>query len=188
VPLFKNPFSSPYQGEGDTGGEALRKPFDKMWKTFKYAFLTCALAYLMATLLLIIYHAVLGRFEPFMDSLTWTWMLPHVSRWWSDFYYLRFFAPWLFSSLVLVLLLYLFKGETRRRRLLSGFSVAAYYVVMLLVYIVDNLVTWWGHIIPPDFLDILYYLEFLVWPAVGFGLGYLAAFIVERIWKPKFAV
>jgi hypothetical protein len=158
-----------------------------MARACKYAFFTCALAYLMAAVLLAIYLAVEGGISVFLDVLTVTWMLPHVSRWWSELYYLRFLLPWLFSSLVLVLFLYLFKSQARRRRLLSGFSVAAYYLVMLLVYIIDKLATWWGHIQPIDIWDILYYLMFLIWPAVGFGLGYLAAFIVERIWKPRFA-
>ena len=165
-----------------------------MWRVLRYAFSTGALAYILAAVLLFIYMMIHsgGKIDEevitfFFDLYTLTPFLPHVSRWWTDFYYLRFLVPWLFSSLVLVLLLSVLNGEARRKWLLGGLSVCFYYFVMIMIYFVDKLVAWWGHIQPIDIFDILYYLMFFIWPLCGFGLGYLAATILERVWKPRIA-
>ncbi len=99
-------------------------------------------------------------------------------RLWGDFNYLASLVPWLGSSLVLTLLMRWFNSESKRRRLLGGLSIFAYYFVMFLVFIIMGLIVGWG--------DIAYSL-LILWPLVGFGLGYLAVVIAEKVLKYKFA-
>ena len=161
-----------------------------MGKTVKYAFFTCTLAYLIAAILLFIFSVEqtgwsridndIGTFLP--SGLT---LALSELKWWGDFYYLAILVPWLGSSLVLVLMIYLFRGEARRRRLLGGLSVFAYYIVIWLSLVIEELVRYGGEI--RGDIGYIGYLMFLLWPVCGFGVGYLAAILVERILKPQFA-
>ena len=151
-----------------------------MGKLFKYAFFTCTLAYLIAAILLVIFFAIEGISVDYIvrDLLTGLTLALSEFSWWGAFYYLSFLVPWLASSLVLVLLIYGFNGGARRRQLLGGLSICVYYIAMWLVFVIHGLIYGWG--------DIAYDLIWL-WPLFGFGLGYLAATIVERVLKPQFA-
>lgn len=146
-----------------------------MKKSFKYGFTTCTLAYLLVVIPLLVLFATLFRvsYEPISSILTL--MLSQFS-WWGDFYYLAFLVPWLASSCVLTLLIYRFDGGGRKRALFSGFSMFIYYFAMWLVFLIHGLIYGWG--------DIAYDLIWL-WPLCGFGLGYAAATIVERVLKPQ---
>ncbi len=146
-----------------------------MKKSFKYALFTCTLAYFLASVPLAVFFATWGRgsYKPIIDIegmlSALTLMLSEVL---GDFYYLAFLVPWLASSCVLALLIYRFNGGARRRALFSGFSIFVYYFVMWLVFLIHGLIYGWG--------DIAYQLIWL-WPLFGFGFGYAAATIVERI-------
>jgi hypothetical protein len=155
-----------------------------MWKSAKYALVTGTIAYLMVGVLLFLFgisQTGWSRIDSdagiFMaDSLTF--MLSEFQGW-GDFWYLAVLVPWLGSSLVLALLMHWLGREAKRRRLFGGASIAAYYVVMLLVFAIGKLVTSWGHIdVNPG--DVAYLL-FLIWPIAGFGLGYAAATIADKI-------
>ena len=141
-----------------------------MKKSFKYGFTTCTLAYLLVAIPLLVLFATLFRGSYGMLSIL-TLMLSEFP-WWGDFYYLAFLVPWLASSCVLALLIYRFNGGARRRVLFSGFSIFVYYFAMWLVIIIYGLIYGWG--------DIAYDL-FWLWSLFGFGFGYAAATIVERI-------
>ena len=158
-----------------------------MGKLFKYAFFTCTLAYLIAAILLVIFFAIEGISVDYIvrDLLTGLTLVLSEFSWWGAFYYLSFLVPWLASSLVLVLLIYGFNGGARRRQLLGGLSICVYYIAMILVFAIGRLVTLWGQIeVHPGDIG---YLLLLIWPVCGFGLGYLASIIVERVLKPQFA-
>jgi len=151
-------------------------------KTFRYAFLTCTLAYLIAAVLLFIFSVGQTGWNR-IDSNTVMTLTSGLTlalsefQWWGSFYYLAILVPWIGSSLVLVILLYLVSAGFRLRRLLGGLSVFAYYLAMFLAFIIHGLTSGWG--------DVGYYLLWL-WPVAGFGLGYLAATIAEKILKPDF--
>jgi len=161
-----------------------------MGKTVKYAFFTCTLAYLIAAVLLFIFSvAQTGWSRIDNDIVTFlpsglTLALSEF-KWWGGFYYLAILVPWLGSTVLLVLLLHWFKGEARRRRLLGGLSVFAYYIVIWLSLVIEELVRYGGEI--RGDIGYIGYLMFLLWPVCGFGVGYLAAILVERILKPQFA-
>ena len=158
-----------------------------MGKILRYAFFTCTLAYLIAAILLVIFFAIEGISVDYIvrDLLTGLTLALSEFSWWGAFYYLSFLVPWLASSLVLVLLIYGFNGGARRRQLLGGLSICVYYIAMILVFAIGRLVTFWGQIeVHPGDIG---YLLLLIWPLGGFGLGYLAATIVERVLKPQFA-
>ena len=145
-----------------------------MKKSFKYGFTTCTLAYLLVAIPLLVLFATLfrGSYEPVVDirgmlSIL-TLMLSEVL---GDFYYLAFLVPWLASSCVLTLLIYRFNGGARRRVLFSGFSIFVYYFAMWLAYRGDA-----GHFV------------IFLWPLFGFGFGYAAATIVERVHRKLWAV
>jgi hypothetical protein len=164
-----------------------------MTRIFKYAFFTSTVAYFLAAFLFFVYFlAEVGWSRIDSDIVTGlpSFLTLGLSefKWWGDFYGLAVLVPWLGSALVLALLLRLFRGGTWRRRLWAGVSLAVYYVAMLLVLLGDKVITWWGHMRPIDIWDVLYGVTFLIWPAVGFILGGLAAFIVDKIMKPQFAV
>jgi hypothetical protein len=93
-------------------------------------------------------------------------------------------VPWLGSALVLTLLLHWFNGEKKRRRLLGGLSIFVYYFAVWLSLIIEELIRYGGTIRGDT--GWFGYLMFLIWPVAGFGLGYLAAIIVERVLKPEF--
>ena len=153
----------------------------------RYAFFTCTLAYVVAVVLLVIFFVIEGISVDYVvrNLLTGLTLALSEFSWWGAFYYLSFLVPWLASFLVLVLLIYGFKGGAKRRQLLGGLSICVYYIAMILVFAVGRLVTFWGQIeVHPG--DIGYLLLF-IWPVCGFGLGYLAATIMERILKPEFA-
>jgi hypothetical protein len=155
-----------------------------MAKIFKYAFFTSTVAYLMAAVLVFVYSIAqtgwsridsdIGTFLPSALTLA----LSEFS-WWGDFYGLAVLVPWFGSVLVLALLMFWLDGGARRRRLLGGLSVGVYYLSMFLAFIIEALIGYWG--------DIAYSL-LAIWPFAGFGVGYLAAFIVDKIMKPQFAV
>jgi len=151
-----------------------------MGKTVRYAFFTCTLAYLLIVIPLLVLFATLfrGSYEPIVDIRGMLELLTlMLSGILGDFYYLAFLVPWLASSCVLTLLIYLFKGGARRRLLFSGFSIFVYYFAVCLVFLIHGLIYGWG--------DIAYGLIWL-WPLFGFGFGYLAAAIVEKALKPQF--
>ncbi|MFC2005243.1 hypothetical protein ACFLUY_03355 [Chloroflexota bacterium] len=79
---------------------------------------------------------------------------------------------------MLTLLVYRFNGGARRRSLFTGFGIFIYYFAMCLVFLIHGVIYGWG--------DIAYGLIWL-WPLCGFGFGYVAASIVERVLKPQFA-
>ena len=146
-----------------------------MKKSFKYGFITCTLAYLLyyaAILIVEIFYSRGLSAQPliYLPSLVIAMTLCLSSSPWAPL------VPWLASSCVLALLINRFNGGARRRALLSGFSVFIYYFAMWLVFIIHGLIYGWG--------DIAYFLIWL-WPLFGFGFGYAAATIVERILKPQ---
>ena len=153
-----------------------------MGKAFKYGFTACTLAYLLgATTLLILFTTLFrGSYEFIVDIKgllsTLTLMLSEFS-WWGDFYYLTFLVPWLASSCMLTLLIYRSNEGARRRALFSGLGMFAYYFAMCLVFLIYGVLHGWG--------DITYDLIW-IWPLFGFGFGYVAASIVERVLKPQF--
>ncbi len=146
-----------------------------MKKSFKYGFTTCTLAYLLVVIPLLVLFATLfrGSYAPIVNVRGMLELLTlMLSEFVGDFYYLAFLVPWLASSCVLTLLIYRFNGGARRRVLFSGFSIFVYYFAMWLVILIYGLIYGWG--------DIAYDLIWL-WPLFGFGFGYAAATIVERI-------
>jgi Na+/H+ antiporter NhaC len=157
-----------------------------MGKIVRYALLTCTIAYFIAAVLLFIFGFSQTGWSR-IDSDTGTFLLSGLTlalsefQGWGDFWYLAVLVPWVGSSLVLALLMYRFNGGTKRRRLFGGASIAVYYVIMLLVFAIGRLAASWGQIdINPG--DVAYLL-LLIWPVVGFILGYLSAIIADRIVK-----
>ena len=155
-----------------------------MKKSFKYGFTTCTLAYLLVVIPLLVLCATLfrGSYAPIVNvrgMLELLTLMLSEFPWWGDFYYLAFLVPWLASSCVLTLLIYRFNGGARRRVLFSGFSIFVYYFAMWLVILIYGLIYGWG--------DIAYELIWL-WPLFGFGFGYAAAIIVERVPRKLWAV
>ena len=143
------------------------------------------MAYFIAAVLLLIFFAIeYNLFDAFYDFATETiftgllvsflTMIP--PSWLGDFYGLAILVPWFGSTLVLVLLLSLFDGGAKRRWVLGGVSLGVYYLAMFIANVTGC------------FNGDGSYLPLLIWPAVGFGLGYLAAFIVDKIMKPEFDV
>jgi len=138
-----------------------------MGKTFKYAFFTCTLAYLLyyaAILIVEIFYSRGLSAQPliYLPSLMIAMTLCLSSSPWAPL------VPWLASSCVLALLINRFNGGANRRALLSGFSVFIYYFAMWLAYRGDA------------FLLLIF-----LWPLCGFGIGYAAATMVERILKSQ---
>ena len=134
-----------------------------MKKSFKYALFTCTLAYLLyyaAILIVEIFYSRGLSAQPliYLPSLVIAMTLCLSSSPWAPL------VPWLASSCVLALLINRFNGGARRRALLSGFSVFIYYFAMWLAYRGDA-----SHFV------------IFLWPLFGFGIGYAAATIVERI-------
>jgi hypothetical protein len=155
-----------------------------MKKALGYALLTCTIAYFLAAVILF----VLG-----LSQTNWSRIDHNTGRFiastltlvlsefqgWGSLWYLAVLVPWLGSTLLLALLVKRFGAEARRRYLFGGASVGIYYVIMLLVFVFGKLITSWYQIdINPG--DIIYVL-LLIWPLGGFGLGYLAAMITDRI-------
>jgi len=147
-----------------------------MGKTIRDALFTCTLAYVFAAILFVILFAIEGVNEEYVtkDIATGLTLALAEFSWWGEFYYLTVLIPWLFSSLVLMLLIYGFNGSVKRRRLFGGLSVFTYYFVMVMTFVIEGLVHDWG--------DVGYQF-FPLWLIGGFGLGYLAAIITERIFK-----
>ena len=151
----------------------------KIKKALKYGFITCALAYLLGAVLIVIIFANVykGTYGLVFNGVailhTFTLMLSEFS-WWGDFYYLAFLVPLLSSCCVLMLLVYGYGRIARRRALLTGFSIFIYYFAMCLVFLIYGLIYGWG--------DIAYNLIWL-WPICGFSIGYAAATIVEKVSK-----
>ena len=151
-------------------------------KSFKYGFTTCTLAYLLVVIPLLVLFATLfrGSYAPIVNVRSMLELLTlMLSEFVGDFYYLAFLVPWLASSCVLTLSIYRFNGGARRRVLFSGFSIFVYYFAMWLVFIIHGLIYGWG--------DIAYDLIWL-WPLFGFGFGYAAATIAERVHQKLWAV
>jgi len=91
-----------------------------------------------------------------------------------------FLVPWLGSTLLLVLALLIFglEGGTKRR-LLSGLSLGVVFLAVWLWSFMQSLIQWHHVNVSP---------ANAIWLLAGFGAGYLAAFIADKIMKPKFAV
>ncbi|MDP3880245.1 MAG: hypothetical protein Q8Q07_08105 [Dehalococcoidales bacterium] len=151
-----------------------------MRKRISYAFFTCTLAYVLAAIIIFILSVAQTGWER-IDSDAGTFLISALTlalsefSWWGDFYYLAILVPWLSSALMLILLVYLFKGAGPRR-VLGGLSIGAYYLAMFLVFIINGLIGGWE--------DITYPL-LMLWPLAGFGLGYLATFILEKMVMPQ---
>jgi hypothetical protein len=155
-----------------------------MARIFKYAFFTSTVAYFLAAFLLFVYFlASTGWSRIDSDIVTafpsFLTLTLSEFRWWGDFYGMAVLVPWLGSALVLALLIFWFNGGAKRTRLFGGLSVGVYYLAMFLALIIEALISYWGDIAYP---------ALAIWPAAGFILGYLAAFIVDKIMKPQFAV
>ncbi len=153
-----------------------------MKKSFKYGFTTCTLAYLLVVIPLLVLFSTLfrGSYAPIVNVRGMLELLTlMLSELLGDFYYLAFLVPWLASSCVLTLLIYRFNGGARRRVLFSGFSIFVYYFAVWLFILIYSLIYGWG--------DIAYDLIWL-WPLFGFGFGYAAATIVERIRRKLYVV
>lgn len=155
-----------------------------MWNSFRYALLTCAIAYVIIGILLFLFEfmqpvggGIDSDFVPFL--LTGLTLVLSEFQFWGSFSYLAVLVPWLGSSLVLALLSYRFGSTSKKRRLFAGTGIGIYYLVMMLVFIAGKIVTSWGHIDfnPGDFV----YAVFLIWPVGGFGVGYLSALITDKI-------
>jgi len=150
-----------------------------MMKIFKYAFLTCTIAYFIAAVLLFIFSIGQTGWSR-IDNDAGTFLLSILTlalsefQWWGDFWYLAVLVPWLGSSLVMVLLMIWLNKGAGHRRLLGGFSIFAYYLAMILVFIIHGLIDGWG--------DIGYEF-FPLWPLGGFVLGCLSAWIADKIIK-----
>ncbi len=153
-----------------------------MIKALKCSFTACTLAYVLGLITLLIFFATLfrGSQEPIVDTegllSAFTLMLSDFS-WWGDFVYLAFLVPWLASSCILTFLIYRFNGGAKRRALLTGLGVFVFYFAMCLVFLIYGLIRGWG--------DIAYGLIW-IWPMYGFGLGYAAASIFEKVLKSQF--
>ena len=158
-----------------------------MTRNLKLAFLTSTLTYGIAAAILAIFFAASGFSGGYFgrDLVTGLTLMLSEFQWWVEVYYLAFIIPWLGSTLVLALLLYWFNGGTRRRRLFGGLSIFIYYFAIWLSLIIEELIRYGGGIRGDT--GLLSYIMFLIWPVVGFGLGYLSAIIVERVLKPEFA-
>jgi hypothetical protein len=152
-------------------------------KNVSYSFFICTLAYLIAAVILLLVSVAQtgwSRIDTDTGKILSSGLTLALSEfpWWGGFYYLAILVPWLGSSLLLVGMLYLFNKDATRRRLLGGLSLFAYFFSMFLAFIVNGLISGWG--------DIAYPLLCL-WPVGGFGLGYLAVFLVEKVLPPQFA-
>jgi len=150
-----------------------------MGRPFKYGFATCALAYLLASLLAFVLFSTLfrGSYEPLLDTRGMLGFLTlglSEFSWWNDFYYLAPTVPWITSSLVLAVLLYRIDGGSGRRLLFSGLSIFAYYSAMCLVFMLHGLIFGWG--------DVAYHLISL-WPTFGFFVGVAASTVVEKVFR-----
>ena len=167
----------------------------------RYAFFTCSLAYVIAAIIIFIFSFgqrpwAWSRIEYTVRDLVNALSLRQLFAfiWWpgemyGDFYYLAILVPWLVSVLVLVLLLNVSKGGAKRRRLFGGLSILAYYSVIVLAFWIQQVVYYWEYIDWSDVIkiwNIISRVMFLAWPLGGFGLGYLAATLVEWIGKPQF--
>jgi hypothetical protein len=59
--------------------------------------------------------------------------------------------------------------------------MGVYYIALILVFAIGKLVSNWGYIAVHQ--GDIYYLLLLIWPLAGFGLGYLSAWIADKIVK-----
>ena len=150
-----------------------------MKQAFKYSIFTCTLAYFLIAIPIFIIFSTLfrGSYEPIVDAAGFlsflTLMLSEFS-WWGEFYYLAFLIPWLTSTCILALLISYFNKGLRSRTLLTGLSIFIYYFAMLLVFIIQGFISGWG--------DIAYNLIW-IWLVGGFIFGYVAALVVEKVFK-----
>jgi hypothetical protein len=146
-------------------------------KAFKYAFLTCTIAYFIGALALFVFSVSQTGWSR-IDSDTGRYILTGLTmmlsefEWWGHYYYLAFLVPWLGSALLLALLLYWFGRKVEWRRWLGGLIVFTYYIAMWLVFIFEGLFHGWGDIA---------YIILLIWPVAGFLLGYISAIITDKI-------
>jgi hypothetical protein len=138
-----------------------------MARIFKYAFFTSTVACFFVAVPSLIIFSLLGSGDLMISTILL------LSAFWV------FLVPWLSSTLVLALLLRLFDGGAKRRWFWGGVSLGVYYMVIFLCIVIQDLIN--GH-----FEYAL--LVWAIWPLAGFGAGYLAAFIVDKIMKPEFDV
>ena len=152
-----------------------------MQSPIKYSFVTCAVAYLLVSLLAFVLFSTLfhGAYESIIDNRG---MLGFLTlglsdfSWWGNCYYLALPVPWITSSLVLIVLLYGIGGRSTRRLIFSGLSIFVYYAAMWLVFMVYGIFFGWG--------DMAYDLIWL-WPICGFFVGVAVSAIVEKVFRPE---
>ena len=154
-----------------------------MTRNLKLAFLTSTLTYGIAAAILAIFFAASGFSGGYFgrDLVTGLTLMLSEFQWWGEVYYLAVIIPWLGSTLVMTVLLTMFTSDTGRRRLFGGISICVYYVAMILVFAIGRTVSSWGNIdINPGDVG---YLLLLIWPIIGFGLGYVVTFATESVVK-----
>jgi hypothetical protein len=150
-----------------------------MCKNLKYALLTCTVNYSIAAVLLFLFGVSQTGFRR-IDSDAGQFIVDGLTlalsefQWWGDYWYLAVLVPWLGSLLILTLMMAWSNSVRGHRRLLAGISISAYYLVLFLVFIINGLISGWG--------DIAYPM-LVLWPIIGFGLGYLSAIISDKIVK-----
>ncbi|MFH1647152.1 MAG: hypothetical protein ABID71_05675 [Chloroflexota bacterium] len=155
-----------------------------MGKTIRYAFITATLAYLAAAVLLTVFYLEQTGWSR-IDNETGTFLISGLTlglselKWWGHFYPLAVLVPWLGSTLVLALLVRYLDGSVPRRRIFGGVSISVYYLANWLSLIIEELVKYGGTI--QSDMGYSGYLTLFIWPAAGFGLGYLAAMIAGKI-------
>ncbi len=153
----------------------------KLKKSFKYGFVTCTFAYLLALVLGLVFFATLfrGLSEPIVDikgMLGFLTLGLSDLSWWNNFYYLALLVPWISSFLVLTMLLYRIGGGSGKRLIFSGLSIFTYYFAMWLVFMIHSIIVGRG--------DVGYALIWL-WPVLGFCVGISASAIVEKLFGPQ---
>jgi hypothetical protein len=160
-----------------------------MWKTCRYALLTCTIAYVIIAIVLFLFGFAQTGWSR-VDSDVGVFLLGSVTLvlsefpFWGSFSGLAILVPWLGSTLLLMVFINLFADTLKKRRVFAGTSIGIYYLVMMLVFIGGKIITNWGRIdVNPG--DIAYAL-FLIWPLGGFGAGYLSALITDKILKKQF--
>jgi hypothetical protein len=154
-----------------------------MTSNIKYALLTSTFAYAVAAIMLTIFFTATGFSGGYFgrDLVTGLTLMLSEFGWWGEVFYLAVIIPWLGSAIIMTLLLTFITSEAGRRRLFGGISIAVYYVAMILVFAIGRTISAWGNIdINPGDIG---YLLLLIWPAVGFVIGYIVTTAAESIVK-----
>ena len=154
-----------------------------MTHNLKFAFITSTVTYAIAAAILAVFFAATGFSGGYFgrELVTGLTLMLSEFQWWGEVYYLAVIIPWLGSTLVMAVLLTAFTSDAGRRRLFGGTSICVYYVAMILVFAIGRTVSSWGNIeVNPGDIG---YLLLLIWPIIGFGLGYLTSTAAESIVK-----